>query len=476
MNGWFRPGARALGGLLLCASLTACATVNFDDSLGRANSRVSAFTGARAVLARDDAQREALGARASEILSTALSEDSAVQLAMFNSPQFQAVLARNWERAAQAAQSGRIANPVFTFERLHVLDEVEFGRLLTVGLIDLLTYPMRQSVARARLSAEEERLAGDVVRKVTEVRKAWVRAVAASERLGYARQVYEAAGAAAELARRMQEAGNFNAVQRVRQQGFYADAATRLALAQHEATAGREELVRQLGLSQAQVPRLVLPERLPDLPETPRQPDEVSAAAASGNLDVQVARAEFEAAARAQGLGVVTSLVDVEGGLRRNTFFDDAEGSRATGRGYELDVTLPVFDWGGMKRDGMDAGTLAAGNELEAVLRTAGSRLRESYSAYRTAHDIARHYRQEVIPLQQALSEENVLRYNAMLIGVFELLADARAQIGAVMAGIDALEQFWIADAALQAAVMGAGGESSLRGPAAAGESADAGH
>lgn len=468
--------ARAFGALLLAASLAACATADFDRSLERANARVSGFTGATAVLARDAEQRQALDAKASEILTKVLDAELAVQLAMVNSPEFQAVLARNWERAAEAAQSGRIANPVFTFERVRVLDEVEFGRLLTVGLIDLLTYPVWQGVARARLAAEEERLGGDVVRKVTDVRKAWVRAVAARERLGYARQVFEAAGAAAELARRMQAAGNFNTVQRVRQQGFYADAATQLALAQHEATAGREELIRQLGLSQAQVPLLVLPERLPDLPGTPRQPGEVGAAARSGNLDVQAARAEFEAAAKAQGLGAVTSLVDVEGGLRRDTVFDNAEGSRATGRGYELDVTLPVFDWGGMKRDGMNARTLAAGNELEAALRTAGSRLRESYSAYRTAHDIARHYREEIIPLQQTLAEENVLRYNAMLIGVFELLADARAQIGAVMAGMDALEQFWLADAALQAAVMGTGDAAGLRAPAAAGEAADAGH
>jgi len=468
--------SRAFVALFLAAGLAACATADFDRSLERTNARVSGFTDATAVLARDAEQRQALDAKAAELLTKVLDEDLAVQLAMVNSPEFQAILARNWERAAEAAQSGRIANPVFTFERVHVLDEVEFGRLLTVGLIDLLTYPARQGVARARLAAEEERLGAEVVRKVTDVRKAWVRAVAARERLGYARQVFEAAGAAAELARRMQATGNFGTAQRVRQQGFYADAATQLALAQHEATAGREELVRQLGLAQAQVPLLVLAERLPDLPGTPLQPGEVGAAARSGNLDVHVARAEFEAAARAQGLGAVTSLVDVEGGLRRDTVFDNAEGSRATGRGYELDVTLPVFDWGGMKRDGMNARTLAAGNELEASLRTAGSRLRETYSAYRTAHDIARHYREEVIPLQQTLSEENVLRYNAMLIGVFELLADARAQIGSVMAGMDALEQFWLADAALQAAIMGTGGAAGLRAPAAAGESADAGH
>jgi hypothetical protein len=42
-----------------------------------------------------------------------------------------------------------------------------------------------------------------------------------------------------------------------------------------------------------------------------------------------------------------------------------------------------------------------------------------------------------------------------MLISVFELLADARDQVSAVTAAIDAQQQFWLADAALQASVIG---------------------
>jgi hypothetical protein len=38
---------------------------------------------------------------------------------------------------------------------------------------------------------------------------------------------------------------------------------------------------------------------------------------------------------------------------------------------------------------------------------------------------------------------------------VFELLADTRAQISSVMAAIAAQQQYWLADAALQAALIG---------------------
>jgi outer membrane protein TolC len=88
----------------------------------------------------------------------------------------------------------------------------------------------------------------------------------------------------------------------------------------------------------------------------------------------------------------------------------------------------------------------------------ARSEVRESYSAYVTAYETARHYRDEIVPLRKKISEESLLRYNGMLISVFELLADAREQVGAVNGAIEALRDYWVADAELQAVLNGAGG------------------
>ena len=85
----------------------------------------------------------------------------------------------------------------------------------------------------------------------------------------------------------------------------------------------------------------------------------------------------------------------------------------------------------------------------------ARSEVREAYSGYRTAYDLAQHYRDEVVPLRKRISEENLLRYNGMLISVFELLADARQQVAAVNAAIGALRDFWVAEASLQLALTG---------------------
>jgi len=299
------------------------------------------------------------------------------------------------------------------------------------------------------------RLTADVIDQVTQVRQAWVKAVAMQQSLVFSRQVFDSADASAELARRMQAAGNFNKLARARQQLFYADAATQLATAQHAAVAAREQLVRLLGLTQVQSERMRLPDRLPDLPGEARGPAEVSGAANAGRLDVRMAQSAFDLSAKAQGLGALTSVTDIELAVRRDSRFDNDAGTNTPGRGFEISVRVPVFDWGGMQRSAMSAQTLAAANRLEATARAAASNLREGYSAYRTTYDLARHYRDEVLPLRKIIADENVLRYNGMLLGVFELLADAREQVRSVIAAIDAEQQFWLADAALRASIMG---------------------
>jgi outer membrane protein TolC len=241
--------------------------------------------------------------------------------------------------------------------------------------------------------------------------------------------------------------GNFTKLQRARQQSFYADAATQLAIAQHQATANKEALVRALGLTEQQAALLKLPDRLPNLPPQPRSPQEVSQATNASRMDIRLAQSQLNAAAKAQGLTQMTSMVDIELGIGRETPTPRSS--------YEISLKLPLFDFGGLRRDAMNAQTLSAANQLEATVRNAGSNLRESYSAYRTAWDIANHYRQEVLPLRQLIADETLLQYNGMFIGVFDLLAESRNQISGVMAALAAEQQFWLADAALQAVQIG---------------------
>ena len=449
MKSFLKLGTVAAATLVLAG----CASVNFDQTLTDTSGNLGTFTEGKLQLSRTEQQAQARAKLAADLLAQPLGMNEAVQLSLANSPLVQALLAQSWGEMAQAEQSARIANPVFSFERMRFGDELEIGRLLSFGLLELLTLPRRQAIAQGQIAQAKVQLSATVVEQVTQVRQAWVRAVATQQSLQYAQQVNAAAQAGAELARRMQQAGNFNKLQRAKEQSFYAEAVTQLASAQHAATAAREELVRQLGLTDAQVLQLKLPDRLPDLPKSPHQANVVIAGAKEQRLDVQLARHQLDVAGNSQGLNLLTSLLDVELGIRRDTVFDN--GTSALRKGYELDVRLPIFDWGTSQRAAMNAQSLSAANRYESTVRGASSQLRESYSAYRTAYDVARHYRDEIVPLRKTMGEENMLRYNGMLIGVFELLADTREQISSVSAAINAYQQFWLADAALAASMVG---------------------
>ena len=472
MNTIFRLTALAAASL----ALAGCATVNFDQAVQDTNAQATAFTQGKLELSQSPSQAQARARLSAELLAQPLGMDEAVQLALANSPAVQTLLAQSWAGMAAASQSGRIANPVFAFERIRAGDELELGRLLSFGLLDLLTLPRRLEISRGQMAQARVQLSASVVEQVTQVRQAWVRAIAARQMLDYAQQVNRSAQASAELARRMQQVGNFSKLQRARQQSFYADSTAQLASSQHAATAAREDLVRQLGLSDAQAGQLLLPERLPDLPREARQAAVVNALSAQQRLDVQLARNQLEMAGKSQGLNLLTSLVDVELGVRRDTVFDNAEGTKSTRRGFEVEIRLPIFDWGSARRDAMNAQSLAAASRYEGTVRGASSQLRESYSAYRTAYDVARHYRDEIVPLRKTMAEENLLRYNGMLIGVFELLADNREQIASVTAALNAYQQFWLADAALAASMTGKPTASPMAAPSSASSAEAAGH
>jgi len=432
----FAISARACGLTLLAAALAGCASTPPD-----AVAPVAQLS--RQLLSTAPPSADDIAARLREPLTA----DAAVQLALQNNHALQARLARLGVTAAEVAEAGRLPNPGFRFSRLTRGSEVELERGWHVDLARLLTLPLVRNAEQRRLQAEQAQAATDVLALAADTRRAWVRAVAADEALAYRRQVLEAAEAGAELARRMQAAGNFNALARAREQGFEAETRLALARAETQRLAARERLVRLLSLENGSALRL--PERLPELPATPREMGDIEAQALSQRLDVQAARLSLEQSARQLDLARTTRWVSMlELGTVRNT-----SNEQPTQRGWEVALELPLFGSGQQPRAealAREAAHVAADTAIQAR-----SEAREAYGLYRSAFDVARQHRDELLPLAQRVSSEQLLRYNAMLIGVFELLADARAQVATVAAGQEALRDFWIAQADLEQALVG---------------------
>jgi outer membrane protein TolC len=459
---------RWLAGLAAMTVLGGCASFSADGGFGVVEQTAKARLGKDVQWARSDADRDAMAQRVRELLAKPLTVDDAVQVALLNNRGLQADFAQLGITEADLVQAGRVPNPGFSFARLKRGDEVELERGLHFNLARLIAMPLLQQVESRRFAQTQGRVAMSVLSLAADTRKAYYQALAAEETVRYRRQVQQTAEASAELARRMQQIGNFNKLQRAREQAFYADATLNLARAEQAQRATRERLTRLLGVWGEQT-AFTLPERLPDLPKAPEDQPDIERVAMAQRLDVQGAKLAAEQTAKNLGLTKTTRFINVlEVGAISN-----GSNEAPTQRGWEIGVELPLFDWGGTRVARAEAVYMQAVNRAAETAIKARSEVREAYGAYRSAFDIAVHQRDELVPLRKLIAEENVLRYNGMLIGVFELLADARLQIGSVNSYIESLRDFWIAQADLDMALIGKPSLAAAAGPSMA--AADAG-
>jgi outer membrane protein TolC len=434
------------------ALLTGCAATtvrrNLDDTAAFAAREV----GVEARLNASAEARAAADRRVAELLAAPLSLDGAVEIALRYSPRFQQMLSASAAASAVATQAARLPNPLFEYGRLSAGGVVEIDRAVTVSLLDFVLLPQRRRLANQQQARLRLQSAADVVAMTADVRRAWIEAVAAEESVRQAERLLASAAAAAELGKRMAAAGNLSRLEWNRQQVFLADAAIELARARETSVARREALLRLLGLSGDLASALHLPERLPDLPDAPMPESRVAERTFADRLDVRLARVELDYTARSLGLTRVTSMVNGLDVAARN----QGTTGEPTREGYGVEFRLPLFDFGDARRATAEATYLAALNHTARVGADAYSHVRQGYVAYRTAYDIARRYRDEVLPLRRMIADENLRRYNGMLISVFELLADAREQASSEREAIGALSDYWKADAALRAVLLGA--------------------
>ncbi len=431
--------------------LAGCASFSPDGGMGKVSELTKERTGQSVAMQRSANDADAAQARVSEVLRQPLTADAAVELALLNNRGLQASFSELGIAEADLVQAGRLRNPIFSFGRLALGGgAVEIERSVMFDVLSLLTMPVATKVQQRNFEQAQFRAAYEAVGIAAETRKAFYSAVASQELVRYFQQVKEAAEASNELAKRMLQAGNFNKLAQMREQAFYADATAGLARAQQQAVADRERLTRLLGLSGDQL-GFKLPERLPDLPKETIEPRDAEQTAIDKRLDVLMAKRATEATARSLGLTHVTRFLN---GLEVG-YQNKSETGEERQNGYEIELPIPLFDFGSARSARAEATYMQAVHRTAEVAVNARSEVRETYSAYRTTYDLAKHYRDEVVPLRKRISEENLLRYNGMLIGVFELLADSREQVRSVTDYVQALRDFWVADSNLQTALTG---------------------
>lgn len=398
--------------------------------------------------ATDPAQRSQVQQEVQRLLAEPLSLQSASRIAVLNNPGFMAALSGLAISQADLEQAALLPNPgvrVIRSREDHGYNtELDFS----LNLFNLIFFSQNKAIALEQAKQQQQQVALQLVDLLAQSRSAYLEAVAAEQQFNYLQQVQEALDASAELANRMYQAGNYSELQQARQLKYVAEVKLQLARSQQQQLQSRERLYRQLGLWGEQI-NLRLPEHLDPVPDQLVQAEQAEQLAMMQRLDLQQAKQRL-------------SMLEKRLKLDKNSRFIRGLSAEIAGstqdsqeRELALGIELPLFDQGSTRISKAEAEYMQAWWQAQSLAVQARSEVREAHSQLQSQHQIALHYQKHLVPLAKKINQQNLLRYNGMLIGVFELIAETQAQVDTVIAQIAAQRDFYLAQLRLQQALWG---------------------
>lgn len=443
-------------GLLLIAALglSGCAAFSPDGGMTDVSDLTSRTINKDVAFVRSAEGAAAVDARVRQLLSRTLSVDSAVQIALLNNKGLQAAYNELALAETDLVEQSLPPNPVFAVSRITGNGASEIERQVVGDILALATLPFRSDIARDRFRGAQLRAALATLRLAADVRRAYIRTVAANEMVGLLTDAKATAESTAQLALKLGETGSLNKLDQAREQVFYAETTADLATARQAAASARERLARLMGLWDEGLD-FRLPDQLPPLPRRPLALPTIEVDAVTHRLDLQIARLELAALAKALNLTEATrfvTLFDLAGISRRTR---DPEGPPFSERGFDVQFQIPIFDGGEVRvRQAAETYNFAFNRLTERAVNVR-SEARDAYRIYRSTYDIAGHYQREIIPLRKIITEEMQLRFSSMQVDIFALLTEARQRLASLRGAIDARQRFFLAQADLQTAVNG---------------------
>ncbi|WP_107341323.1 TolC family protein [Agrobacterium pusense] len=388
--------------------------------------------------------------------------ETAVQVALLNNKGLQAAYADLGDSAADAWQTQLSVLPKFSvgvsgigtpgLEAYRVLEGA-----IAANILSLVTYDRNMKIAETRFRQAQLNAALATISLAADTRRAWINAVAAWENVAYLNRARAAAEAASDLTQKLGEAGSMPKGEQAREHVFYAELTGETAKARLAARLAKEELIRLMGLSGSDI-EFQIPNQLPSLPRALIKRDDIEAEAIHKRIDLQIARLELQATAQSYKLEDATRIVtDIElvGMVEKEREREDHGIVSEVSRTASLEFTIPIFDPGQARLRKGELAYMRAANQLAEKAVNARSEARSAYQAYRSNYDIARHYRNNVLPLRKAVEEQSLLTYNGMLTSTFELISDSRDSVNSALLAVNAKRDFWLAEANLAPAIYG---------------------
>lgn len=379
---------------------------------------------------------------------------SALRISFARNPELQANLSEIGVARAEFAAASTFPNPVLGLvarlpNQPHSAANIEFD--LLANLLDLLLRPQR--IAGERMALEETILAASsaLLGLAAEVESAYLTAIADGAKLRTRKALLRQARADHESAARLRKEGVVSATTLLRAEALVAEHRIEVLDAGQARKASLARLARLLGLPGDDARALRLPKRLPALPALPPAVLAPEAIAVAQRPEIDAARKSIERRALARKIALDWRwLPALQGGLAGER---SSEGGLAFGP--RLEIGLPVFERSEPRLARLGAELLIAQQRLAGRMLDVQTQARLAADTVAKRHQAARLQQDTLTPLRRRMLEVAGDLRKLGVAGADELGLARQDYLRAANARLDALRDYWLAEAALRRALGG---------------------
>lgn len=427
-----------------------CASIQKKPGFDEVQDRISNRSGFQVQWNQGTEEDALVEHKVDSLLSNTLSLDAAVQITLLNNRRLKVLYQDLGIAQADVVQAGLLRNPVFSggigFPFDGSAPDLLFGA--SFNFLDFLYIPLRKSVSKAMFEAAKLRVSGAVLEKTAHAKMAYYKVQADQQNLELQKQIVAATEGSYKAAEKLYEAGNIIELNYRNEQALYERANIDLQTAQVQLIKSKEALNRMMGVSGKRT-SWTIEQRLPLAEAVSYEWNTIEQKAIDASLDLASLGEEITAYGKVLGLTRREALFpQLELGVEY-----EREGDREIGP--EASISIPLFDQGQAKNAKAVAQLRKKQHEYAAQMIEIQSRARELIQKLDGVKAIVHQYETTLLPLRATVTEQSQAQYNAMQIGVFQLLQAKQQEIEAGRSYIELLYTYWAIHTDLELLVQG---------------------
>lgn len=387
------------------------------------------------------------------MINRELSQDEAVQLALFHNPDIKAAFASLGIAEADLLEAGLISNPVLDGLIRFPQGKGHFTNTelsLMQNLTDILQMPLRQKAAEAEIAETELKVANFILDIAFDVQETYLRLQAKLLERDLKQKIADLSEAASLIANGQFEKGNISSIDRQTKESQSLSAKAKWMESEKEILELKKHMNQLLGLSSHQNCWSVK-QNLPGLPLCDPSYEQLEELALQNRLDFAIILLEKERLKRLLHLKPWWSYLNPSIGA---SYEKDPEGIKVFGPSFSL--ALPIFNSGQADRKRLYAKLQQNRQKLISKQVEIHTEVQAAYTKMTLERNLSSAYQNQLLLLEKDKTKASERHYNVMGLSLYKLIDQRTMEYNAEIQSQLALSNYWLAKVGLDRALGGA--------------------